>query len=239
MNEKSIIKSIGLSANFLKDFKLLRSFINNRLLQPNIHFNKIALKSESSYPEIFLTGIQEQYYNFILEDYSYFQFNYADEEDRKNGCHKPYARYAYYPNPFENLDTETGEGEKFDIEKLDFEDYSQILSEYKVNNSKVPIRYDVSFKQYKKIYHPVAHFHFGLGENTRIAADKILSPLSFIAFVLHWTYIDYYKEFKSHDNNFKLNRDHYKSLKDDPLVYLYNDDEDYFCDIQKQLLCIR
>lgn len=61
---------------------------------------------------------------------------------------------------------------------------------------KIPIRYDLSCKQYVRIYHPTAHFHFGMAENSRIATDKIFTP-PFTIFIINMYYIN---DIKSNSN---------------------------------------
>lgn len=236
-----MIKSIEFSYRHLSELQLLRSFVNPAFLNPNKDFNEVCLNKQSSYEEIYLAGLEKQYYNIILEDYSYFQFNFSEKEDLGNGIDTPYARYAFYPNPFKNLDCDLAEYYAlYNNGEITFEDYSQVYSESEPILKKVFIRYDFSSSQYKKIYHPVAHFHFGIEENTRIATDKFFSPLAFTMFIINTYYIDNMKQ--NSDTLFKLEKTYIKEFKDLVKVKKFSEQNssiDLYCDIQDNLISIK
>src|SRR4051812_4084998 len=68
--------------------KLLTS---NRSLPVDDLFRDVAIDSTSSYEQIYKTGLSRAHYNFLLNDYSYFQFTW----DNKSSW-----RLAYFPNPW-------------------------------------------------------------------------------------------------------------------------------------------
>ena len=186
MTERQIISSINESQLFLKKLNILQAFSFPSLLKPNKLKYKIGSIENPKYEELFLFSLENQYYNIILNDYSYFQFDFNEKEDIKNSYTNPSARYAFYPNPFENINDDIGTMQQlYDEGEIDFEEYSQAMSEAKPIGKKVPIRYDLSFKQYKQIYHPVSHFHFGMAENSRIPTNKLFTPLLFTKFIVN------------------------------------------------------
>ena len=56
----------------------------------------MVLDGVSKYEDIYKKGLGLSYYNFMLEDYSYFQFSV---EMRGKSIQK--LRYAFYSNPYE------------------------------------------------------------------------------------------------------------------------------------------
>lgn len=95
MTEKDIIISITESQKLLNSLKLLESFINKNSLKVNKEFNKIALDSKSKYEEIFLIGLEKTYYNFILKDYSFFQFSFSKDINEKTKIETPSLRFSF------------------------------------------------------------------------------------------------------------------------------------------------
>ena len=225
------------ASDLLNSLGLLERYINNSFLKVNKEFNSVALKSDSTYADIFLAGLQEQYFNFILEDHSYFQFNYTPN-DTEPFADKAKARYAFYPNPFKTEDDDL-EMLSLDLKEgaISFEEYSQAISEYRPNVVKPPVRYDLSFSQYKQILHPTAHFHFGISENTRIGTDSIISPLLFVMFIIKTFYSDYWGIVSDSTNGFELDismvAEKANSIKIEDL-----DSASFYCAIQKQLMNI-
>src|SRR5690606_9357570 len=67
-------------------------------LPPSELFKRLSFSPRSSYADVFLAGLRNRDYCFLLEDFSYFQFSHhADGRDWG-------VRYAYHPNPFPVLD---------------------------------------------------------------------------------------------------------------------------------------
>lgn len=186
-------------AGQLNELSLLRGFINTGSLKSNTVFNQSALSNTSKPEEIFLSGLSLNYYNILLTDYSYFQFSTASEANTS-------LRFAFYPNPFLDHDelSETDEPHSFliDYDKLwqkgeiDYEEYSQALSEAKPLVRNPNVRYDLSYDQYykndkyKRFQHPLAHLHFGISENSRVPVNRILTPLLFGQFIMKTFYSD-------------------------------------------------
>lgn len=72
MNISNILLSIKKSNDFLNKIKISSRFVNSHVLKPHSDFNKICLNKKSKYEEIYLAGLEKQYYNIILKDFSYF-----------------------------------------------------------------------------------------------------------------------------------------------------------------------
>ena len=241
MTKNQILSSIKKSSALLDDIGLLNSFVNAHTLDVNDAFMKISFNHESKYEEIYLTGLEQQNYNFILNDYSYFQFSFREQEDRRNGWTKPYARYAFYPNPFEQ--NEGGLEEIYRMykdEEIDFEEYSQAISEYKPLLKRLPVRYDLSFRQFEKVYHPTSHFHFTLSENSRLASNKVFSPLVFTMMIMNTYYLDEWMAHSQSKGSFYLESMFKREISLCENISDYNTkDNEYFCSLQNELICLR
>ncbi len=238
ITNSKMISSIVLSSRHLKELDLLKSFVKNTFLHPNPDFNKVCLNKNSTYEEIYLAGLEKQYYNIILEDNSYFQFNFSEQEDSAEGVITPFARYAFYPNPFINDQYSLAEYYGlYNSGDITFEEYSQVYSESKPLLKKVSIRYDFSCSQYKKIYHPAAHFHFGIAENTRVATDKFFSPLAFTMFIINMYYIS---DMQKISKDFNLENKYIAEFKNLIKVKSFSkDDIDFYCNLQEELISIK
>ncbi|MGH1558005.1 hypothetical protein ACRAWD_09940 [Caulobacter segnis] len=54
-------------------------------------FRHAAMSDETLYEDLYLLGLRTSHYNFLLSDFSYFQFSVNGDGE---------SRFAYYPNPF-------------------------------------------------------------------------------------------------------------------------------------------
>jgi len=239
MRERQIISSINDSQLFLKNLNILREFSFPSLLKPNKLKYKINSIESPKYEELFLFSLENQYYNIILNDYSYFQFDFDEEEDRKNRYIYPSARYAFYPNPFENINDDIGAIQQlYDEGEIDFEEYSQAMSEAKPLGKKIPVRYDLSFKQYREIYHPVSHFHFGMAENSRIPTDKLFTPLLFTKFIVNMYYMQELENID--DGTFPLHNEFKSKINSCKKINEYNNERvKYISHLEEEILAIK
>lgn len=166
---------------------LSETFSSGAPLEINPEFSEVILSS-AAYETVYLTGLRLSYYNFVLSDYSYFQFSY-DGPDR--------VRYAYYPNPFlrgesarvafERLSRLAREGQ------LEIEDFLNHLSERKPQIGVPPIRYENAPDQYRELEHPCSHFHLGFHSDNRWPVARLLAPLAFSLLVYKLYYGDYWR----------------------------------------------
>lgn len=182
----SFIDSIGL----LKRRNLTKSF--------NLNFSKfspdfVQIFQKDDYENIYRTAMENNDFDFLLQDDSFFQFTYSNDGYKL-------LRYAYYENPFiyESynvfLNSELGLSEA-ECGDMFLKDYEQYVSEAKLKKTITPFRYDYdeNIKFYQEMLHTGSHIHIGHNNEIRIPANKILTPLGFSIFVLRNQYPQYYK----------------------------------------------
>jgi hypothetical protein len=91
MDGPEFIRQIGRSWEFFKQLTLDRTLIWKASLPVDEDFRRVALAPESFYAEIYRVGLSRSSYNFLLSDYSYFQFSWDSDAA---------WRLAYFPNPW-------------------------------------------------------------------------------------------------------------------------------------------
>ncbi|WP_106727558.1 DUF2290 domain-containing protein [Mesorhizobium soli] len=144
---------------------------------------KLSLTSKD-YTEIYDRGLSLSHYNFLLTDYSYFQFSYASDTE--------YA-LAYYPNPrlsgspeatelFRELEKERDGG------SLNDEEFSELVAEFPSQGFIPRVRFEYSGNQYRNVRHPGAHFHLGMSGEDRWPSARKLSPRSFTLLMAKFYY---------------------------------------------------
>lgn len=151
-----------------------------------------ARSKDLDYVDLWQLLIQENCFNFILRDYSIFHFVWDRdsvakvlafsfyESPRGVPSLREFISETYGPEYLEIL----GEGE-FELVLPEFE---QFVAELPLRNGVTPVRYDYSEAQYVPGRHPVSHLHVGHNNEVRISVDRILNPLSFVAFILRQFY---------------------------------------------------
>lgn len=175
--------SIRAAIDFYIERGLWLSTVYNRHLPRSEEFNKTSLTTKN-YIAIYDKGLSLSHYNFLLTDYSFFQFSYVNEAE--------YA-LAYYPNPrlsgsteaiefYQELEKERDEG------KLSEEEFSEFLVELPTHGFIPRIRFEYSERQYRNVQHPGAHFHIGMSGEDRWASARKLSPKSFALLMAKFYY---------------------------------------------------
>lgn len=138
---------------------------------------------------IYNTIVEHRDYEIQLFDQSLIQFDCIDGENR----------YAFIQNPqefctFEDFLEDNNilcTTEDYEEAKNQFyDDYSQYLSEMRLNEHALYIRYDEDSKDYMPGIHSYAHIHIGLGNSIRIPMSVSLTPTAFILFILKHVYYD-------------------------------------------------
>lgn len=180
MDEREFIQQIGLAWSAIKDrLKIDRTLVRKASLRVDAEFNAVALNPNSSYDDIYRTGLSRSHYNILLKDYSYFQFSYESQQS---------WRLAYYPNPritgvpeAQEMQAELERQEREGL--MTFEEVSELLYEMPSVVAVPAIRYEYSKGQYKELAHPAAHFHVGRDTQNRWPCAILLGPLAFILFV--------------------------------------------------------
>lgn len=177
-----ISRSIKRSAEFAQKYNLLMQAGTYSSLNASNEFKRMSRRS-FDYRKIYEAGINNQDFNFMLFDRSFFQFS--------NSSINESLRYAFYPSPYahkENLELEKEAQEMLDEGQLSFEEYDQMLSEMSGISPLQPIRYDLSLEQYCKHSHPAAHFHIGSSLSNRWPVSKKLTPFAFFLNILRLYY---------------------------------------------------
>jgi hypothetical protein len=171
MNQKEFSTNIRLSAELFSTLGLMGSVSTYHSLTAPDEVKRVATEKGAHYQDIYITSLTHNAHNFILKDYSFFQFNFQAEDE---------LRYGYYPNPYVSgnheddyyIDAAWEDG-------VDSEEISQALIESRYYCHKPLIRCEVSREQYKKFTHPASHFHFGTHGDSRWQSNVILTPLTF------------------------------------------------------------
>jgi hypothetical protein len=180
MDRQTFEKGIAGAWRGVQTLQLGETFSNGGSLVVNAAFRDLILNPDTSYEEIFLYGLRNSYYNFLLSDHSFFQFTWFKDND---------IRYAYYPNPYlgsdvNNLLSYKKRLELFQSEFISYEEFLQILGDA-VGIGRIPvIRYENAPDQYKEMAHPCSHLHIGLHGDDRWSVRRVLTPNAFVLLVL-------------------------------------------------------
>lgn len=164
--------------------------ISLRSLDPHSEFRRVAYSPEVTYQDVFKTGLRYRSYNFVLSDYSYFQFWH----DHKYDAHA--LRYAYYPNPFDitlaqNVVEKRGDGLHLSPTESD-DIYQQALEDSPLIIGRPPVRYDLDLDNYIESKHPSAHLTVGAYGNNRWPIARVFTPKLFVLFICKHYYSEYW-----------------------------------------------
>ncbi len=205
-------------------------FPNQRNLGTNTEFRSIALRGDSRYEEIYKCGLRLSHYNFMLEDYSFFQFS------KDNNT--PQYRYSFYANPYEIPSTVLEFSAQAQLEEEELETseiYMQELDEALVTNITPPIRYDYDLNSYFPLRHPAGHLHIGIFQGSRLPVRRLLTPECFALFVVKHFYASEWAKFdeapKGKDAFFNPFDEHLANSKNGCVLV----DDDFFSDLETQL----
>ncbi|WP_336702440.1 DUF2290 domain-containing protein [Pantoea dispersa] len=167
------------SVNLVRHVDLLGNYNNDTYYPDNMPGELRPL----TYEEAWQKCTANQWFNIQLEDGSLFIFRYNS--------------YTYLMTPVktldykEYLDTYYPEDEWQDVEEyrvMISQEYDNYIDTHTKNYPPMPVRYDIDDEHYCEHSHPYCHFHFGLENDGRIATKKMLTPLSFTAFILRSFY---------------------------------------------------
>jgi hypothetical protein len=190
MDRRTFESGISLAWNAVQTLNLGETFSNGGALEVDTGFRNLILSSDTAYEDIFLYGLKNSNYNFLLSDHSFFQFSWFKEND---------IRFAYYPNPYlgsdaNNLLTYKKRLELFQSELVDYEEFLQLLGDA-VGMGRIPvIRYENAPDQYKEMLHPCSHLHIGLHGDDRWPVRRILTPHAFTLIILRNYYGTIWRE---------------------------------------------
>jgi hypothetical protein len=183
MDARSVQRSIGKAWRAVDSLDLGAAFANPTSLRVSEEFRDLSLSDDARYEDIYRKGIELAHYNFMLTDYSYFQFSWLGKEN---------VRYAFYPNPFAKaVSTPTNLERLRELEDagwLTHEEYLAILSERHVANRDPMIRYEHAEGEYRAFHHPCAHLHIGHPPRGRWCVTRALTPYAFTMLILKHQY---------------------------------------------------
>ena len=194
MNEAAFLISIRDSEKVLKDLGLLKkkNYINsNQGTYKKYSDDFLKVARTGTYFDIYRCAMENDDYDFLLEDGSFFQFSYDMEERKEN------IRMAYYPSSC-NLEYREFLMEQFGIDELECgADYIELYQQYVIEQEPenvTPMRYDYNEKLYKEMIHSAAHFHIGYEENIRIPVEKRIKPVLFTKIAIEFYYYEKWKK---------------------------------------------
>jgi len=198
MNIANFNISIAEVETTLKSFNLFRmkgiKSINEKGVSPQ--FKLASIKED--YVKAYLEGLKYYDYDFLLNDQSFFQFEFSKTKDFID------IRYAFFQNPInyvtyleyleEQIKTHEIAESIEEIGELLEDEYNQYLNEQELKSNYTTIRYDSDQNNYRPLIHSVSHLHIGHMNNVRIPIDKIISPLQFVLFTIKHVYYQEWKE---------------------------------------------
>ncbi len=170
------------------DLLLTTSSLNS--LSVNVLFNEVALDPEAHYQDIYGRALSASYYNFLLNDYSIFQFSWSSETA---------WRLAFLPNPWiagvGDVEEQMDEwDELLAAGAINLEEMGELMSELSYTGAIPPIRFEYAVEQYRELVHPAAHLHIGRHFENRWPLHRVLNPLTFLMMILKMYYPPYWLE---------------------------------------------
>lgn len=228
-----------LKTDYVEAKKLLRdmNFLYSENKQKSLNFSnenfskefkKASLKSD--YSNCYKVARDNQDYNLLLEDNSFFQFGYTQNSDGK----LIELRYSYYEAPayvesYEDFLIKM----EFDYKEIGdalYEEYQQYISETNLKNHVTSIRYDFNIDQRVEGIHPTSHLHIGQDNDIRLPMSFLMTPLTFVSFVIRHSYWKKWKialndssnhelYLRTHSNNISLAEEYFSEIeRSDPYL---------------------
>jgi hypothetical protein len=185
VNRQSVQSGIHRAWDVINSAGLAETFSNPAPLPVSEEFRKLVL-SDASYITVYLAGLRLSHYNFLLADYSYFQFSVSNDD---------HVRYAYLPNPFaHNIADFKRRQELVDAGMVTQEEYLGMLADTR-GDYRIPIiRYENAPDQHKGLNHPCSHFHIGHHSENRWPIRRLLTPFAFVLLIIKQYYGDAWRE---------------------------------------------
>lgn len=192
--------------NVLESYLKALGLLDSRNTFPNSGFSIAAVRG-LEYVDIWKSHIQNQWYDYRLDDNSllYFYRNGSEVNYSYLGCPYDCLSYSEY-----KAKAELDEFNDDDVEEL-YEDY---LGTTELKHNPNYFRYDYEENSYRPGEHPVAHMHCGLMESVRIGFSKQLDLMSFMAFILRQIYNDKWDIILNNKNDYHELYVHKSNLED-------------------------
>ncbi len=183
MNRRDFLNSVRRGKNIIEETGFLRTVSSIDSLPVTEQYRRIALDPSATYEKIYLAGLELVQYNFVMNDYSYFQFSLLKEDPTE-------VRLAFFPNPYSDFtESYTPELEEaLEDGVYSFEEYAQVLAEENPRHDVPALRFEVNAGQYKELDHPYAHLHLGRHEDNRWPVARILTPYMFTLLIIKQFY---------------------------------------------------
>lgn len=162
---------------FLRLIELDEALSSFEPLRVNERFRDAALDPNRRYEEVYLIGLEESHYNFILQDFSYFQFSCVVRDE---------YRFAFLPNPFLSLGAASELANLQDYVRegaITLDEYLHRINELRAGQYPPPIRYENSPRQYRKYVHPQSHLHIGHHGDNRWPLNRQLTVTAFTTLI--------------------------------------------------------
>ena len=229
MNEGAFFDSLNKCNSFLKGLKVLHKVNYINIKKSSIQkYSKEFIETcrNKSYEEIYRCAIENDDFDFLLKDGSFFQFSIDINGNNEN------VRLAYYPSLCQ-ISYDQFLKEELDVEYEDVGDeyiefYHQFIIEH-IPNAVTPLRYDYNDQIYTEMIHSAAHLHFGYEENIRIPINRKLKPLLFVKLVTEYYFYEQWKKLLVDgkegllyiDSDFEEIKVEYFSSDDQRIPYLF------------------
>lgn len=194
MNEGAFLISIKDAAKVLKKMNFLKGQnLNNIGIYSKA---SLSVAHDNDLNLIYQTAIDNYDYELLLDDDSIFQLSKKDEKYRYAFIQSQSVYFSFMDFLYEifNDDEFPTDEEIEEMKILLAEEYEQRKSEQKINSGAMYIRYDVDSWGYKPNIHSYAHFHIGLNNNIRLPSSLILTPISFVLFIVKHVYTHLWEE---------------------------------------------
>jgi hypothetical protein len=184
MDDRLLAQGVRRSWEFAKRLNLDETFSQQTSLAPTEEFRRLAADRSVKYEILYLSALRSSYYNFLISDYSFFQF-WVNRDG--------HSRFAYYPNPFvgasQDAMNEIAQIRDYVEEDLvSYDEYLQHISEIQSSRCPPLVRYEYAPSQYVNLVHPCSHFHFGNHGENRWPSNRELTPAAFALIIFKQFY---------------------------------------------------
>ena len=190
MDRREVQSGINRSWSFVESLGIGETISNPSPLAVEEEFRRLVLSDEPSYKDVYMAGLRLSHYNFLLSDYSFFQFSWEAENK---------VRYAFYPNPFASGNGVNGLSKirRYDellrAELITYEDYLSLLRDAEADLRIPLIRYENAPDQHRGLSHPCSHIHIGFHSDNRWPLNRVLTPFAFSMYIVKQYYGDIWR----------------------------------------------
>jgi hypothetical protein len=214
------------AANIEETEKFLRcvDLLERRNRFPN--YGRLATSNLRSmmYSESWSHCYENQFYDFILKDWSILQYRIWTEHGHDN------LSYCYLESPFDVQSYEDfcqmAYSNSADSAGDTLRDsYEEALLQSPFKNTVTPARYDYSPQDYREGLHPAAHLHVGHATHIRLGVKYLMKPLSFALFICRQFYPHQWEHFLAAPERQKWGK-HAKGSLDKVDAEYFNENEE-------------